>query len=68
MFSTGGDPITAGLVINRPGGYATGCIVLSNDIEAKRLGLMREIVPGVPILGALIDPNFPPAAGAVARS
>jgi putative tryptophan/tyrosine transport system substrate-binding protein len=68
VFSTGGDPITAGLVINRPGGNATGCIVLSNDIEAKRLGLMREIVPGVPILGALINPNFSPAAGAVARS
>jgi putative ABC transport system substrate-binding protein len=65
VFTIGGDPIEAGLVesINRPGGNATGCIVLSNDMEAKRLDMMREIVPGVPLFGALINPNFPPAAG-----
>jgi putative tryptophan/tyrosine transport system substrate-binding protein len=30
-------------------------------MESKRLDLMREIVPGVPLFGALINPNFPPA-------
>ena len=65
VFNTGGDPVEAGLVesINRPGGNATGCIILSNDMEPKRLGLMREIVPNIPLFGALINPNFPPAAG-----
>ena len=57
VFTIGGDPIEAGLVesINRPGGNATGCIVLSNDMEAKRLDMMRKIVPGVPLFGALIN-------------
>jgi putative tryptophan/tyrosine transport system substrate-binding protein len=65
VFTIGGDPIEAGLVesINRPGGNATGCIVLSSDLEAKRLDLMREIVSGVPLFGVLINPNFPPAVG-----
>jgi putative tryptophan/tyrosine transport system substrate-binding protein len=48
VFTMGGDPVKAGLVVsyNRPGGNATGCVVLSNDMEPKRLGLLREIVPG----------------------
>ncbi len=44
----GGDPVKAGLVDshNWPGDNATGCVILSNDMEPKRLGLLREIVPG----------------------
>jgi ABC-type uncharacterized transport system substrate-binding protein len=63
VFTMGGDPVKAGLVVsyNRPGGNATGCVVLSNDLEPKRLGLLREIVPGDYRFGALINPNFPPA-------
>jgi putative ABC transport system substrate-binding protein len=48
---------------NRPGRNATGCVILSNDIEAKRLGLLREIVPAAMLFGAMLNPNFPPAAG-----
>jgi putative tryptophan/tyrosine transport system substrate-binding protein len=63
VFTIGGDPVKAGLVdsYNRPGGNATGCVVLSNDMEPKRLSLLREIVPGDYRFGALINPNFPPA-------
>ena len=31
-------------------------------MEAKRFDLLREIVPGVPFFGAILNPNFPPAA------
>ncbi len=65
VFVMGGDPIKAGLVesYNRPGRNATGCVILSNDIEAKRLGLLHEIVPAATLFGAMLIPNFPPAAG-----
>jgi ABC-type uncharacterized transport system substrate-binding protein len=65
VFVMGGDPIKAGLVdsYNRPGRNATGCVILSNDIEAKRLGILREVVPEATLFGALLNPSFPPAAG-----
>src|SRR5262245_44442783 len=31
-------------------------------MEPKRLGLLRELVPGVPLVGVLLNPVFPPAA------
>jgi putative ABC transport system substrate-binding protein len=63
VFSVGSDPVSTGLVesINRPGGNATGIITSTNLMEAKRLGLLRELAPGVAVIGALINPNFPPA-------
>jgi putative ABC transport system substrate-binding protein len=65
VFGMGGDPIKAGLVdsINRPGRNATGFVVLSSDMEAKRLGTLKELVPDVPYFGAMLNPNFPPSAG-----
>jgi len=64
VFGMGGDPISAGLVesFNRPGGNATGFTLLTNLMEPKRLGLLRELAPGVPLFGALVNPNFSPAA------
>jgi ABC-type uncharacterized transport system substrate-binding protein len=61
----GSDPLKSGLVasLNRPGGNATGVYVLSNDLEAKRLGLLRELFPGAALFGVLINPmRFPTAA------
>ena len=54
----------SGLVasINRPGGNVTGVNILTNQMEAKRLGLLHELVPGVPLIGVLINHNFPAAA------
>ena len=63
-FTISGDPVEAGLVksINRPGGNATGCIVFTTgELDAKRLDLMREIVPGASVIGVLINPKYPPA-------
>ena len=47
MFATGADPIKVGLVesYNRPGGNATGINFLTADMEAKRLGLLHELMP-----------------------
>ena len=63
VFGIGDDPVKAGLVasFNKPGGNATGYTLLTNQIGPKRVGLMHELVPGVSLLGALINPSFPPA-------
>lgn len=65
VFAMGGDPVQAGLVqsFNRPDGNMTGVVILSSDAETKRLGLLHELVPGVGLLGALLNPKFPPATG-----
>jgi putative tryptophan/tyrosine transport system substrate-binding protein len=61
VFATGSDPIKGGLVesFNRPGGNATGVTTLTNFMEAKRLGLLRELAPKAEIIGVLMNPNFP---------
>ena len=63
VFSAGGDPVKEGLVssLSRPGGNATGVSNLSPALEAKRLGLLHELVPRAVNLGVLLNPNFPPA-------
>jgi ABC-type uncharacterized transport system substrate-binding protein len=64
VFGMGSDPVSAGLVesFNRPGGNVTGVTLLTNLMEPKRLGLLRELAPGAPLIGILLNPNFPPAA------
>jgi putative ABC transport system substrate-binding protein len=61
VFAVGGDPVKLGLVAsyNRPGGNATGVNILTSALEAKRLGLLREIVPQAEAIGVLFDPRFP---------
>jgi putative ABC transport system substrate-binding protein len=60
VFGIGGDPVRLGLVesFSRPGGNATGVTLLTNLMEPKRLGLLRELVPGVPLIGVFLNPNF----------
>jgi putative ABC transport system substrate-binding protein len=64
VFGMGGDPVKAGLVesFNRPGGNATGFSLLTHEMEPKRLGLLRDLVPSTPMVGVLVNPKFPPAA------
>jgi putative ABC transport system substrate-binding protein len=58
VFSVGGDPVKAGLVdsFNRPGANMTGYTLLTTEIESKRIGLLRELVPNGSLFGVLINP------------
>jgi putative tryptophan/tyrosine transport system substrate-binding protein len=61
VFVTGFDPVQAGLVasLNRPGGNVTGVHVFLIGLEAKRLGLLRELVPHAALMGLLVNPRSP---------
>jgi putative tryptophan/tyrosine transport system substrate-binding protein len=61
VFSVGSDPVKQGLAasFNRPGGNATGIALLTNELEPKRLGLLRELVPHANKVGFLLNPSFP---------
>jgi putative tryptophan/tyrosine transport system substrate-binding protein len=64
VFVTGGDPVELGLVrsFNRPGGNATGVSFLTVALEAKRQGLLLELLPQTRAIAALVDPNAPDSA------
>jgi putative ABC transport system substrate-binding protein len=51
------DPVRVGLVttLNRPGGTATGVNVFQQEMEGKRLGLLRELVPTSELIGILMN-------------
>jgi putative ABC transport system substrate-binding protein len=63
VFSSATDPVELGLVasLNRPGGNATGVHVMSNSLEAKRLGLLHELLPNAATLAVLVNPGTPGA-------
>jgi putative tryptophan/tyrosine transport system substrate-binding protein len=64
VFSAAADPVTGGLVesLNRPGGNVTGIALLTIELDAKRLDLLREMVPAADVIGALMDVSRPEAA------
>ena len=61
IFAIGADPVDLGLVssLNRPGGNVTGVTFITNTLGAKRLELLRELVPGAKVIGFLINPGNP---------
>jgi putative ABC transport system substrate-binding protein len=63
VFVVGGDPVKQGLAAsyNRPGGNATGIVLFAQQLEPKRLGLVRELVPQASTIGFLLNPTFSPA-------
>ena len=58
VFLAGEDPVKLGLVssLARPGGNLTGINFLSNELAAKRLELLRELVAGAIRIAVLVDP------------
>jgi ABC-type uncharacterized transport system substrate-binding protein len=60
VFTSGEDPIKLGLVAsyNRPGGNVTGVALLIDVLGAKRLGLLREIVPAATLIAVLLNPTW----------
>jgi putative ABC transport system substrate-binding protein len=61
VFITASDPVALGLVasLSRPGGNVTGITSLNSDLAAKRLGLLRTLVPQADNFFALINPEDP---------
>src|SRR4029077_5049538 len=47
--------------LNRPGGNVTGIHQLTTGLEAKRLGLLHELVPNATTIAVLVNPNYPDA-------
>jgi putative ABC transport system substrate-binding protein len=63
IFVIGSDPVRAGLVtsLSRPGGNATGVTLITSGLEAKRLEILRQLVPSAKLIVGLINPDNPNA-------
>jgi putative tryptophan/tyrosine transport system substrate-binding protein len=55
------DPVRAGIVasLSRPGGNITGYSVVGPELDAKRLALLRELLPGLQRVGVLENSTNP---------
>ena len=67
VFVIGGDPVKSGLAasLNHPGGNSTGVSLLTTDLEAKRFGLLHELVPNAAVAAVLINPKLPQCEGQI---
>jgi putative tryptophan/tyrosine transport system substrate-binding protein len=62
VFIVGTDPVEDGLVTSlaRPGGNITGVTLVTSELGAKRLGLLREVVPAANVIAVLLNPRVLP--------
>jgi ABC-type uncharacterized transport system substrate-binding protein len=69
VFAVGGDPVKLGLVASlaRPGGNVTGVNFFVTELAAKRLGLLRELLPTAARVAVLVNPANQPTAESTAR-
>jgi len=70
VFGVGEDPAELGLVASlaKPGGNATGINFFASEIDAKRLGLMHEMLPKANRVAVLINPANATTAGATPKA
>jgi putative ABC transport system substrate-binding protein len=63
VFAMGGDPVKLGVVASlaRPGDNITGVSFLVNELAAKTVELLHELVPKATVIGFLVNPNDPNA-------
>ena len=59
VFTSGTDPVKLGLVssFNRPGGNITGVHLFLSELNAKKLGLLRDLLPQAKAIGMLLNPT-----------
>jgi putative tryptophan/tyrosine transport system substrate-binding protein len=64
VFSSGGDAVKLGLVasLNRPGGNVTGVNLIFGALGAKRLELLRDLIPQATTIAMLVNLNYPSAS------
>lgn len=61
VFVSGADPVQTGLVtsLNRPGANVTGVSLIAAALDAKKLGLLHELVPKASVMAGLTNPRYP---------
>jgi putative ABC transport system substrate-binding protein len=69
LIITSSDPVKSGLVasFNHPGSNVTGLLTATSILEAKKFGLLCEMVPNARVVAMLINPNYPPHAADAAE-
>jgi putative ABC transport system substrate-binding protein len=70
VFTIGGDPVRFGLVasFNKPGGNLTGIAFVPNQLGAKRVQLLHDLVPRIARVGLLMNPDNPNVTSELADS
>src|SRR5262249_16757440 len=63
IFNSGADPVRLGFLasLNRRGGNATGVAIFSRELAAKRLDLLRQLIPNSKTIAVLINADFGPS-------